>query len=174
MRIKFSFCYCYTHFPHDEYVSSKACIVKDINQTCLLRKNKSQNNKKEGQKKQKMKMELKLVTLGDWFLNSPIMQKDGNFNVQNMARKNAYFSDSEVCSLSLEQLLVLDDVDDDFTILSSECYSFSSKKLLKNENIDVKEMRLLKSLSRKQSSKMKKSVSFRLPEVSDVIILHPS
>ncbi|WJX64805.1 hypothetical protein P8452_49540 [Trifolium repens] len=119
-------------------------------------------------------MELKLVTLEEWFLNSPIMQKDGNLNVQNMARKNAYFSDSGVYSLSLEQLLVLDDVDDDFTILSSECYSFSSKKLLKNENIDVKEMRLLKSLSRKQSSKMKKSVSFRLPEVSDVIILHPS
>ena len=53
-----------THFSDDENViSSKACIVKDINQTCTMRKNKSQNKKKEGHQKQKMGMEFKLITL---------------------------------------------------------------------------------------------------------------
>lgn len=141
MRIKFSLCYCDTH----EKVSSKPCIVKDMKQTSLLRKNKSHNKKRE----------FKLITLEEWILNSPIMQKDS--------------------SLSLEELLVLDGVDDDFTILSSEYHSFTTKKLLESEKVDAEEMRLLKSLSRMhQRSKVKKSVSFRLPEVSDVIILYPS
>jgi len=172
MRIRFSLCYCVTQFPNDENVSSKACIVKDINQTCSMRKNKSQNKKKEGHQKQKMGMEVKLITLEEWLLNSPIMQKDGNFNGQNLATKNAYFSESGVYSLSLEQLLVLDGYDD-YTTLSSECYSLSSEKLLKNEKVDVKEMMLFKSSSRSQSGKVKKTVNFKLPEVSDVIILYP-
>ncbi|KAL5101258.1 hypothetical protein RYX36_005585, partial [Vicia faba] len=124
--------------------NSKPCIVKDMKQTSLLRKKKSHNKKRE----------FKLVTLEEWLLNSPIMKRDSNFNAQNLVRKNAYFSDSGLYSLSLEQLLVLDGVNDDFTILSSEYHSFSSKKLLESEKVDGEEMRLLKSFNRRhQSSK---------------------
>lgn len=163
MKIKFSFCYCATHFPHEK-VNSKPCIIKDMKQASLLRKNKSHNKKRE----------FKLFTLEEWLLSSPIMQNDSNFVGQNLVRKNGYFSDDGLYSLSLEQLLVMDGVDDDFTILSSEFHSFTSNFFLKSEKVDAKEMRLLKSLSSNQSSKVKKSVSFRLPEVSEVIILYPS
>lgn len=138
MGIKFSFCSCGPYFLRErlskedfchEKASSKAWIVKTIKQTFLLRK-----------KKKKMGMEFKL-TLEEWLLKSPIMEKDGNYcngehcgfkhqygsdyHCPSLTRKKAYFSDSRVYSLSLEQLLD----GDDYTTLSVDYSNISLEKL---------------------------------------------
>nr|KYP59492.1 hypothetical protein KK1_014928 [Cajanus cajan] len=110
----------------------------------------------------------KEVTLAEWLLKSPIMEKDGNCNgdhcdfkhrYPSVARARTNFSDSGEYTLSLEQPL-----NGDYTTLSMD-FNISSENLLKDEKVN--------SLTRSQSSRVKKRVSFRLPEVSDTIILYP-
>lgn len=179
MGINFSFC-CYEAYfrpqrlPKEDYcygkVSTVVWIDKNIKQTNLLRKKRMQKKNKEGQQ-QKMGKE---PTLEEWLLKSPIMEKDGNCNgdhcglkhlcdndFPSVARESTYFSESVEYNLSLEQHLN----GGDYTALSSE-------SPLKDEMVGVKEMGF-NSLTRSQSNKVKKRVRFRLPEVSETIILHP-
>ena len=142
-------------------------IVENLKQTYLLRKKRMQKTNKEGQQQQQQKMG-KEVTLEEWLLKSPIMEKHGNCNgdhcdlkhgsncdYPSVARESVYFSEWGEYSLSLDQLSNGDDYSD-----------------LKDEKFDIKEMGF-NPLTRSQSSKVKKRVSFRLPEVSETIILYP-
>ncbi|CAJ1971458.1 unnamed protein product [Sphenostylis stenocarpa] len=187
MGIVFSFCCSDAYFrrqnsprEEDSYekVSFIVSIVENIKQNYFMRKKRVQERNKEGeQKQQKMGQEL---TLEDWLLKSPIAQKYDNCNgdhcgfkhrsnsdYRSVARESAYFSNCGECSLSLEQLLN----DGDYRDFSAG-YSISLENLLKDENVDEKETGF-NSLTRSHSSEVRKRVRFRLPEVSETIILHP-
>lgn len=153
-------------------------IVENFKQSYLLRKKRKQKrNKEEEQQQQKKGKEL---TLEEWLLQSPITQNYINCNADHcdlkhgpnsdypsVARESTYFSNCGECSLSLEQLLNDGDVE-----IFSVGYGISLENLLKDEKVDEKEMGF-NSMTRSQSSTVRKRVSFRLPEVSETIILHP-
>ncbi|KOM46566.1 hypothetical protein LR48_Vigan07g027000 [Vigna angularis] len=118
----------------------------------------------------------KELTLEEWLLQSPTTQNYGNCNgdhcdynhrpnsdYPSVARESTYFSNCGECSLSLEQLLNDGDVG-----IFSVGYGISLENLLKDE----KEIGF-NSLTSSQSSTVRKRVSFRLPEVSETIILDP-
>ena len=182
MGSNFSFCCCEAYFRSQRLPKEDSCygkaslvvwIVENLKQTYLLRKKRMQKTNKEGQQQQQQKMG-KEVTLEEWLLKSPIIEKGGNCNgdhcgfkhvsgidYPSVTREGNYFSDFGGYSLSLEQHLD----GGDYTDLSVE-------NLLKDEKVDVKEMGF-NSLTRSQSSKVRKRVSFRLQEVSETIILYP-
>jgi len=187
MGIHFSFCRSEAYFRRPKLAKEDSCygrvslivwIVENFKQNYLLRKKRVQKRNKEGeQQQQKMGKEL---TLEEWLLQSPIMQKYDNCNgdycgfkhrsnsdYPSVARESSYFSNSGECTPSLEQLINDGDVE-----IFSVGYSICSENLLKDEKVDEKEMGS-DSLTRSQSSTVRKRVSFRLPEVSETIILHP-
>ncbi|KAK7385990.1 hypothetical protein VNO78_32007 [Psophocarpus tetragonolobus] len=187
MGINFSFCCSEAYLrrqrlPKEDSscgnISLVVWFVKNIKQTYLLRKKRMQKLNKEGKQQQQQKMG-KELTLEEWLLKSPIMEKDGNCNgdhcgfkhhsesdYPSVARQRTNFSDCGEYNLSLEQLLN----GADCTAWSMD-YSITSENLSKDENIEVKEVEF-NSLTKSESSKVKKRVSFRLPEVSDTIILY--
>ncbi|KAG4382153.1 hypothetical protein GLYMA_14G018150v4 [Glycine max] len=174
MGSNFSFCCSEAYFrsqrlPKEDSgfvkASSVVWIAKNIKQTYFLRKKGMQKKKNKEEQHQKKGKEL---TLEEWLLKSPIMEKHGNCNgdhcdlkhgsncdYPSVARESVYFSEWGEYSLSLDQLSNGDDYSD-----------------LKDEKFDIKEMGF-NPLTRSQSSKVKKRVSFRLPEVSETIILYP-
>lgn len=180
MGSNFSFCCSEAYFrsqrlPKEDSgfvkASSVVWIAKNIKQTYFLRKKGMQKKKNKEEQHQKKGKEL---TLEEWLLKSPIIEKGGNCNgdhcgfkhvsgidYPSVTREGNYFSDFGGYSLSLEQHLD----GGDYTDLSVE-------NLLKDEKVDVKEMGF-NSLTRSQSSKVRKRVSFRLQEVSETIILYP-
>lgn len=179
MATKFSFFSSdHPHFPPErlskedsihEKVTFKVWIARKFKRSYLLGKKRKQEQKPQ----LKMGMEFKL-TLEEWLLQSPSVNKSGIYNDEHcgyknhyVARKNAYFADSREHSCSLEKLL-----NGANHATFSMDGNISLENLLKDENIDVKEMEF-GLLTRSQSSKMRKRVSFRLPEVSDIIILYP-
>ncbi|RDX98834.1 hypothetical protein CR513_18196, partial [Mucuna pruriens] len=158
MGINYSFCCSEAYFRRQRLPKEDSCygkaslvvwIVENIKQTYLLRKKRVQKKNKEGQQQQKMGKEL---TLEEWLLKSPIMEKDGNCNGDHcgfMHRSDTDypsvardFSDCGEYNLSLEQLL------------NGGGYTDFSENLLKDEMVDVKEMGF-NSLTRSQSSKVK-------------------
>lgn len=160
--------------PKEDSCHEKVClgawVVENMMPTCLRRKKRKQKQKKERQQQQqKMGKEL---TLEDWLLRSPIIEKNGDCNGEHYGFKHDSGSDypsvTGEYSLSLEQLLR----SEDYTPVSED-YGVSLEKLLKDQKVDVKEMEF-NSLTRNQSSQVKKRVSFRLPKGSDIIIFHPS
>ncbi|KAK7300009.1 hypothetical protein RJT34_10840 [Clitoria ternatea] len=187
MGINFSFCSCGAYFSPQRLSKEDSCdvgkdgfvawIVENIKQTYFLRWKRLQEKNKEGKKQLKKGKEL---TLEEWLLKSPIMEKDGNCNggdhcsfkhhtgsdYPSVAGERTHFSDFKEYGLSLEQLL-----DCGATLPMDK--SISLENLLKDEKVDVKEVEF-NSLTRNQSCKAKKRVSFRLPEVSETFTLHPS
>jgi len=187
MRINFSCCRSEAYFRRSKLpkkdsrygrVSLIVSMVENIKHNYLLKKKRVQKRNKVGkQQQQKMGKEL---TLEEWLLQSPIMQKYGNCNADHcgfkhdsnsdypsVAPESTYFPNCGECTLSLEQLLNDGDVE-----IFSVGYTISAENLLKDEKVDEKEMGF-DSLTRSQSSTARKRVSFRLPEVSETIILHP-
>lgn len=158
--------------PCHEKVRLGTWIVENMKPTCLRRKKRKQKQKKVRQQQQQQKMG-KELTLEEWLLRSPIIEKNGNCNGEHYGYKHDSGSDypsvAGEYSLSLEQLLR----SEDYTPVSED-YGISSEKLLKDEKVDVKEMEFNSLTTRNQSSQVKKRVSFRLPKVSDIIIFHPS
>lgn len=188
MTINCSFCCSEAYFRSQKLPKEESCngrvglmvwIVENIKQNYLLRKKRVQKRNKEGEQQQQQKMG-KELTLEEWLLQSPTTQNYGNCNgdlcdykhrpnsdYPSVARESTYFSNCGECSLSLEQLLNDGDVG-----IFSVGYGISLENLLKDEKEDEKEIGF-NSLASSQSSTIRKRVSFRLPEVSETIILDP-
>lgn len=164
--------------------------VKSVKPKCLgrkkknMRKIKKQKNKKERRQPQSKRANSKHLALEEWFPKSPSVVKKSNCNnkeykgLKHRSGSACVSESGEYSTVSLEDLLNSSNyntsVDTESVCFSeSRDFSFSLEKLLKNQRKVEEDEMELNSFSRSQIGKeKKKKVSFRLPEVSDIIILN--
>ncbi|XVE80450.1 hypothetical protein DITRI_Ditri14bG0140600 [Diplodiscus trichospermus] len=132
---------------------------------CLWKQETKQMQLKLEEKQQKEQLKkAKELTLEDWLINSPgILQKNhgvlgDEYHVFKHSSKRVFPSVvGEMANSS-----------------SKPKESFSKEKLLLKHDEDVESEAMEVCLSRSQSRKSKKRVSFRLPEEADIFIFHAS
>lgn len=127
-------------------------IIELLKPECL--KVKEFQSKRQVHQEQKKGTKVSKLTLQDWLLTSPNLKaehlKDGELGVVKHGSKRVHPSRGRE-SFSKDRLLVLDHVAD------KEDYSTVSSVSL---------------LSRTQSGKLQKRVSFKLPEEADIILFY--
>ena len=132
---------------------------------CLWKKETKQRQLqlKEKQQKQQLKKE-KELTLEDWLIASPgILQKNNG----------TYVGEGEYHVFKHSSKRVFPSFVGEMTNSSSKPReSFSKERLLKSKDVEREDMEVC--LSRSQSGKSKKRVSFRLPEEAHIFIFHSS
>ncbi|KAI4306156.1 hypothetical protein L6164_029457 [Bauhinia variegata] len=169
---------------------SMTWIIENMKGKCLGREKRKKKKTKEWRQQKQLKA-VKELSLEEWFSNeNKIGFKQLSAGDSPLAaRESICFYDFGDFSFSLEQLLHSDSPSVAKSAYSSDHsvdYAFSLEKLLKDEDVDIaaekglcaltgqtyEEEKELISLTRDQSCKERKRVSFRLPEASDIIIIY--
>lgn len=153
--------------PEEEYdnqsVGSRAIWVIDFLKPSRLWTEKDRKmQQKEQQQYQQLKVVKEVVTLEEWFLASP-----GKGNYCFWTKGGDYYVLKQLSNLICPSL-------------SGDCADFVTesrdrvslgKLLTKEEVLDIGEMDF-SSVSKTESGKKKKRVTFKLPEDSDIIIFY--
>ncbi|KAJ7960838.1 Phospholipase C [Quillaja saponaria] len=137
----------------NENVSLIGSVIEFVKPVCLW------TEKKNKKKKRKMYQMEKHPTLEDWFLSASNEDMDSNYGGEHYVFKKLCSSDHPS---ALGQNAYISD--------STE-HIFSLEKLLKDEEVDIKDMEFY-LLDRSRRDKTKKRVSLRLPEVADIFIIY--
>ncbi|EEF31180.1 conserved hypothetical protein [Ricinus communis] len=144
-----------------------------LKQRCSQRKNEIKRRELNPQEKQKKKQQQQLVkdkeftTLKDCLLSSPAV--DTYYNSSTNGDDPLVY-----CHVILKQNKVYPSfAEDNVDYASNPRGSFSKKRLLKISEVNSSsQVDVSSSLTRNHSKKIKKRVSFKLPEESDIFIYH--
>lgn len=165
------------YYANHRSVSSTATSVVEFLKPKCLRKEKKKDMEMQQKEKQEDHQQLtstvkEVLTLEEWFMASP-----GTGDYCFWTKGGEYCVFKHYLSKKIHPSLAAGD-SADFTskprAKDSTSNTVSLETLLKMEEIDTEEKGVISAISRSQSGKEKKRVSFKLPQESDIIIFQCS
>ncbi|GMJ10373.1 hypothetical protein HRI_004706500 [Hibiscus trionum] len=149
----------------DNNRKQSSCSVLSLLMLVCMWKNEAKERELLQEKEQQQQNKAKELTLEDWLIASPGLQKMNGTSSCGEYHVFKYHSSKRVYPSFVEEN----------TNSSSSSSSSKARRSLKaGEEVDGTEDIIEVSLSMNRSGKSKKRVSFRLPEEADIFIFHSS